>query len=129
MRAVALVLLGAFLGVVGALLQARQTHVAGLLLPTGMVLVVVALVLVARACAWWVGSRWGALALSAGWLAATLGMATRTPGGDLVLTSGTRQLAYLVGASMLLAAASAFPLVVARQHEPATSAPAPSEQA
>lgn len=111
MRVAASLVLGLFLGFVGAMLQTWTTSVGGATIPVGAILVLTATVPVARACAWWVGSRWGAIAFSAGWLGATLMMGTQTPGGDLVLSSGTRQISYLILGTMLLSAASGYPLL------------------
>lgn len=119
MRVAACLVLGLFLGFVGAMLQTWTTSLGGATLPVGAVLVLAATVPVARACAWWVGSRWGAIAFSAGWLGATLMMGTQTPGGDLVLSSGTRQISYLVLGTMLLSAASGFPLLPEDDEKPA----------
>ena len=76
-----------------------------------MGLALVATVLVARAGAWWQGSRLGAVTFSVGSLAATLMMGSETGAGDLILTSGTRQMAYLIGGTILLAAACGYPLL------------------
>ena len=111
MRVAACVVVGLFFGFVGAMVQTYTFTVAGVALPVGAVLVLAACLAVARACAWWVLSRWGAIAFSGGWLAATLMMGSTTPSGDLVLSSGTRQVSYLIAGSMLLAAASGFPLL------------------
>ena len=123
MRIAASFVLGLFLGFVGAMLQTFVVRVGTVPVPVGAALVLIALVLVARACAWWVGSRWGASSFSVGWLAATLIMATTSTSGDLVLTNGIRQLSYLVVGAMILAAASGFPLLP-DEDEPA---PAPRE--
>ncbi|MGB8022186.1 MAG: DUF6113 family protein [Candidatus Nanopelagicales bacterium] len=112
MHAVVLVVIGVLLGAVGALLQAVVVQVGGVAVPIGALLVLAALVPVARACAWWADSRWGALLFSVGWLGASLLMATTTPGGDLVLAAGTRQMAYLIGGTIVLAITCTFPLMV-----------------
>ncbi len=111
MRALALLVLGLFFGFIGAAIQTHILALGSVRLPSGVVLMLVAVVLVARAGAWWQGSRLGAVTFSVGWLAATLVMGTESPAGDLVITDGTRQLSYLVGGSMLLAAACGFPLL------------------
>ncbi len=111
MRVAASLVLGLFLGFVGAMLQTWTTSVGTITIPVGVILVLAAILAVARACAWWVGSRWGSIGFSAGWLGATLMMGTQTPGGDLVLSSGTRQIAYLILGTLLLSAASGFPLL------------------
>ena len=112
-RAAALLVLGLFLGFAGALIQTHTVTVGSVQLPTGAVLVVVSTVLVARAGAWWQGSRLGAVTFSIGWLAATLIMGSETAAGDLILSSGTRQMGYLIGGTMLLAAACGYPLLPA----------------
>lgn len=111
MRAAALLVLGLFFGFIGALIQTYTTTFGSVRLPTGVLISLVTIVLVARAGAWWQGSRLGAITFSVGWLAATLMMGSETGAGDLILTSGTRQMAYLIGGTILLAAACGFPLL------------------
>jgi len=111
MRAAALLVLGLFFGFTGAMIQTHTLAVGSVRLSTGAVLVLVTTVLVARAGAWWQGSRLGAVTFSVGWLAATLMMGSETGAGDLILTSGTRQMAYLIGGTILLAAACGYPLL------------------
>ncbi len=111
MRAAALLVLGLFLGFIGAMIQTHTLSVGSVRLPTGAALALVAIVLVARAGAWWQGSRLGAVTFSVGWLAATLMMGSETGAGDLILSSGTRQMAYLIGGTILLAAACGYPLL------------------
>ncbi|HSO04027.1 MAG TPA: DUF6113 family protein, partial [Candidatus Limnocylindrales bacterium] len=111
MRAAALLVLGLLFGFAGALIQTHTVTVGSVRLPTGAALALVAIVLVARAGAWWQGSRLGAITFSIGWLAATLMMGSETGAGDLILSSGTRQMGYLIGGTILLAAACGFPLL------------------
>lgn len=111
MRAAALLVLGLLFGFVGALIQTYTITVGSVRLPVGAVLTLVAVVLVARAGAWWQGSRLGAVTFSVGWLVATLMMGSTTGAGDLILSSGTRQIGYLIGGTILLAAACGFPLL------------------
>jgi hypothetical protein len=113
MRAAALLILGLLFGFAGALIQTYTVSVGSVRLPAGAVLALVAVVLVARAGAWWQGSRTGAITFSIGWLAATLIMGSETSAGDLILNSGTRQMGYLIGGTILLAAACGFPLLPA----------------
>ena len=113
MRAAALLVLGLLSGFAGAMIQTHTIAVGSVRLPSGALLTLVAVVLVARAGAWWQGSRLGAITFSVGWLAATLMMGSRTGAGDLILDSGTRQMAYLIGGTILLAAACGFPLLPA----------------
>lgn len=121
MRAVVLVVVGVLFGAVGALMQAIVVGIGGVTLPAGAILVLTALVPISRACAWWVDSRWGAVVFTAGWFAASLLMATTTPGGDLVLAAGTRQMAYLIGGALLLSITCTLPLVVRDEASPATA--------
>ncbi len=123
MRAAAMLVLGLFFGFIGAAIQTHTVTVGSVRLPSGAVLVLAVVVLVARAGAWWQGSRLGAVIFSIGWLVATLIMGSETPGGDLVITDGTRQLAYVVGGCMLLAAASGFPLLPEAESVPAEPGP------
>jgi Family of unknown function (DUF6113) len=111
MRAAAALVLGLFLGFIGAMVQTFTPAVAGVRVPVGMALALVAVFLVARACAWWSGSRLGAVTFSVGWLAATLMMGTASAGGDLVLSSGTRQMAYLILGTIALSACCGYPLL------------------
>ena len=111
MRAVTLVLLGLAAGVVSAMLQTYVLREGPVALPLGAAAAIFVVVLLARASAWWVRARWGAVVFSVAWLVATLVMGTTTPGGDLVLASGTQQVAYLMLGGMLLAAACGFPLL------------------
>ncbi len=111
MRAAALILLGLFLGFVGALVQAYEQPVGPVVVPLGLLLVLASLVPVARASAWWIGSRLGAVLFSTGWVAATLVMGSPMPGGDLVLASGWREMTYLIGGTILLGASCGFPLL------------------
>jgi hypothetical protein len=122
MRVAASLVLGLFFGFVGAMLQTWTTQVAGTTVPIGALMALGATVPVVRACAWWAGTRWAGIAFSSGWLGATLMMGTETPGGDLVLSSGTRQISYLILGTMLLSAASGFPLLP----EDDESAPVPT---
>ena len=113
MRAAALLVLGLLFGFIGALVQTQTILVGSVRLPTGMLLALLATVLVARAGAWWQGSRLGAITFSVGWLAATLMMGSESAAGDLILSAGTRQMSYLIGGTILLAAACGFPLLPA----------------
>ena len=111
MRAAALLVLGLLFGFAGALIQTYVVTVGSVRLPAGALLTLIAVVLVARAGAWWQGSRVGAITFSIGWLAASLMMGSKTGAGDLILSSGTRQMGYLIGGTILLAAACGYPLL------------------
>jgi Family of unknown function (DUF6113) len=113
MRAAALLVLGLLFGFAGALIQTFTITVGSVQLPAGALLTLVAVVLVARAGAWWQGSRLGAITFSIGWLTASLMMGSKTGAGDLILSSGTRQMGYLIGGTILLATACGYPLLPA----------------
>ena len=123
MRAAALLVLGLLFGFIGALVQTQTVLVGSVRLPTGMLMALVATVLVARAGAWWQGSRLGAITFSVGWLAATLMMGSESSAGDLILSAGTRQMSYLIGGTILLAAACGFPLLPADDTPESGAAP------
>ncbi|MCU0284355.1 MAG: DUF6113 family protein [Candidatus Nanopelagicales bacterium] len=110
-RLLAVAMVGLLIGLVGGVGQWWTLDVAGVGLPVGALLGIVTAALVVRACAWWVGSRAGAIASATGWLAATLMLGTTSASGDLILSSGTRQVAYLIVGSMVLAACCGFPLL------------------
>ena len=111
MRAAALLVLGLLFGFAGALIQTYTVAVGSVRIPVGAVLTLVAVVLVARAGAWWQGSRLGAITFSVGWLAATFMMGSKTGAGDLILDSGTRPMGYLIAGTILLSAACGYPLL------------------
>jgi hypothetical protein len=129
MRVAALLVLGLFLGFVGALLQTYTTAVGSAQLPTGAVLALVAITFVARAGAWWQGSRWGAISLSVGGLTATLLMGMQTGAGDLILTSGTRQIGYMIVGTIVLSAACGLPLLPEDDQPRTSTSTAPNEPA
>lgn len=121
-----LFLAGVAVGVIGAFVQANRLLVGTVAVPWGTVLVLVTLVLGVRGASWLVGSRVGGAAAYAGWLVATVLLAVSSPSGDLAISDGGRQLAYLLVGVVLGAAASSFPLVE-RRPRPATGRDAAAE--
>jgi len=111
---VALLPVGALLGVAGAFVQAHRAVVevpwGVVVLPWGVPLVWLALVSGVRGGAWLVRSRWGAWAVVLGWLGATVALAAETPSGDLALSGGGRQLTYLLVGVVLASAAASLPV-------------------
>jgi hypothetical protein len=106
-------LVGLAVGTMGAFVQA-QRQVFGVsdlvvAIPWGALLVLLALVVTIRGAWWVVGSRWSALLVVAGWLAATLGFALESGSGDLAISAGARQWGYVIGGAMLGAAACSLP--------------------
>lgn len=115
LQLVGIFLVGLLVGIIGAFVQADRFIVSvpwGLLVvPWGMVFVILVLVIAVRGATWLVESRWGGSALLAGWIAATIMMATQSPSGDLALSGGGRQWVYLLGGVILGAAAAIFPVM------------------
>lgn len=111
---VALLLGGVVLGVAGAFVQAQRGIVElpwGLTpIPWGVPVVWIALVSGVRGGAWLVRSRWGASAVAVGWLTATVLLSTKTASGDVALSGGGRQFAYLIVGVILGSAAASLPL-------------------
>lgn len=102
-------LAGLIVGTIGAFLQAARSLVAGVVIPWGTVLVLVAVLLVVRGAVEWTQGRWAGWAALAGWLGATVLFATQMPWGALVISAGGRQMAYLIGGVILGSAAATIP--------------------
>ena len=126
----ALVAGGVLLGAVGAGLSSVRLEIGGVSVPWGLVLVVVALGVGARAGAWLVGSRNGAVAVVLGWVLPTLAFSALAPGGDVLLPDVARTYVYLGGGLVAGALAMVVPLPAgaaeaAREaYEPAAGEPA-----
>ena len=99
---------GLLLGAVLAFWQAARTVIGPVTIPWGLLIALGAVVVAVRAGVNASRSRWGGAAVFTGWLLATIAFATQTPwAGDVVITSGGRQVAYLlVGVVLGSAAAS-----------------------
>ena len=106
---IGLVAVGVVVGVLGAFVQAARFMVGDVSVPWGTVLVLVALLVLVRGAVEAAESRWGGWALFTGWLAATLVFASEMPSGSLVVSSGTRQLVYLMVGVVAAAAAATVP--------------------
>lgn len=119
-RAFGLLLVGAVVGLIGAFLQASRlvetTPWGQVIIPWGLVFVIIVLVVTIRGGAWAGRSRIGAWAVFVGWLLATIAMAGESPSGDLALSGGARQWAYLLAGVILGAAAATFPVFERRSH-------------
>lgn len=114
LRAVACALAGAVTGIAGAFVQADRLILGDIVLPWGMVLSVTVLVAVVRGAVWGLGSRAGGWLAFAGWLALTVLLATQTPSGDLAISGGGRQWAYVIAGAVLGAAAASAPALQRR---------------
>lgn len=119
LQALALVAGGLLLGVFSGLTSTARIMVGTVAIPVGLVVTIAALVPIVRACAWAVQSQWGALLVGVGWLASTLALGTQWPSGDFLLGSDRKTMIYVSAATMLLTAASVFPLIA--RDEPAAS--------
>jgi hypothetical protein len=112
--AVALVGLGLLIGLVGAFVQAARwivdTPWGTVSIPWGVALVWITLLVAIRAGAWLILTRWGCWAVLLGWLVATIALSAESPSGDLALSSGGRQMTYLLGGVILGSAAATLPL-------------------
>lgn len=99
------------MGIAGAFLQAARALVAGMVIPWGVVLALVALIILVRAGVEVSRSRWGGWIVLVAWIAATVAFAAELPSGDLVISGGGRQMAYLLVGVVAGAAAATIPPV------------------
>jgi hypothetical protein len=104
-------ILGLAVGTVGAFVQAARTPLFGVSIPWGVIFMLGVVVLAIRLAVNATRTRWAGSALFVGWLFVTIGFATKTPwSGDLIITTGGRQLTYLlVGVVLGSAAATVRP--------------------
>jgi len=107
---VGLAIWGLFLGVLGVGLAAVRTQVNGSFIPWGVALMLVALPVSARAAAWFVGARSGAVAVGLAWVVPTILFSSTNPGGDVLLPDLTRTYVYLIGGAVLVLVACIWPL-------------------
>jgi sulfite exporter TauE/SafE len=109
-----LVVFGAVIGLAGAFVQAHRAAVdvpwGVLQVPWGVILVWAALLAAIRAGAWAIASRWGSWAVLLGWIGATVAMSAETSSGDVALSGGGRQLAYLLVGVVAGSTAASLPL-------------------
>jgi hypothetical protein len=103
------VLAGAVIGISGAFLQGARAIVGGVALPWGLVVALVALLVLVRAGVEVTRSRWGGWLVLLTWIALTVAFAAELPSGDLVISAGGRQMAYLLGGVIVGAAAATVP--------------------
>ncbi len=104
-------LVGLFMGIAGAFLQGARFLVGGVTVPWGMVLALIALLVLVRAGIELTRSRWGGWIVLLAWIATTVAFAAELPSGDLVISAGGRQMAYLLGGVIVGAAAATVPPV------------------
>ena len=102
---------GLAIGIAGAFLQGSRLLVGGVTLPWGLVVALIALLVLVRAGVELTGSRWGGWIVLLTWIAVTIAFAAELPSGDLVISAGGRQMAYLLGGVIVGAAAATVPPV------------------
>lgn len=111
---VAFVVMGVVVGVGGAFMQAQRVITAVgeyvIVIPWGTLLMLVILVFLTRLASIATQTRWGAWLFFSGWLAATILLAAESSSGDLAISSGGRQLAYLFGGVILGVAIATLPV-------------------
>lgn len=100
---------GLLLGIVGAFLQGARFLIGGVTVPWGLVVAIAALIIVIRAGIELTTSRWGGWLVLLAWIAVTVAFAAELPSGDLVISAGNRQMAYLLGGVIAGAAAATVP--------------------
>lgn len=113
--ALATAVMGLVLGVAGAFLQSQRTVVTVgdvyAVLPWGAVLAGVTTLVVIRLVVIGTGRRTFGWLVLAGWLVATLGLATVSPSGDIAVSGGTRQIVYLLGVVVVGSALASVPVL------------------
>jgi hypothetical protein len=111
---VAFAVMGVVVGVGGAFMQAQRVITAVgeyvIVIPWGLFLILAVLVLMTRLATIATETRWGAWLFFTGWLASTILLAAESPSGDLAISSGGRQLAYLFGGVILSVAIATLPV-------------------
>lgn len=101
---------GFVLGLLGGFLQEHRLAIGPVEVPWAALLVVAALVTAIRAASLNLASRMAGGLCYAGWLIATALLALPNPSGDVVFAEDPWSLGYLLGGSLLGAAAAAWPL-------------------
>lgn len=104
-------LAGLVIGIAGAFLQGARFLVGGVTIPWGLVVALLALLVLVRAGIEITSSRWGGWVVLLVWIAVTVAFAAELPSGDLVISAGGRQMAYLLGGVIVGAAAATVPPV------------------
>ena len=104
---------GLVVGLTGAFVQAhRSILVFGdryLVIPWGAIVVLIVLVVAIRGLAKATSLRSVGWLVLSGWIATTVFMATETPGGDIAVSSGARQWAYLLVGAIVGSAMATLP--------------------
>ncbi len=92
------VLVGALLGVIGAFLQAQRIVFEewGFAIPWGAIVASIGNMIVIRGAVVGAGTRWAGWGVILGWLGLSLALAAESPSGDIAISSGARQITYLL---------------------------------
>lgn len=107
-----LFVVGIAVGTVTAFTQAHRFVIGTVVLPWGVVVSLIIVLIVIRGATWLSMSRVGGWMVFIGWLVATVALSLETPSGDVAISGGNRQLAYLIIGAVAGAAAAALPLPV-----------------
>ena len=106
---IAFLALGLVWGAVLAFWQAARLSVGPVSVPWGAVAAVVLLVAIIRLATNGLRTRWAGSSVFTGWLLATIAFATETVwSGDLIISSGTRQVVYLLAGVVAGSAAASI---------------------
>ena len=104
---------GLLIGLLGAFVQAHRSILIFsdryLIIPWGVLIVLGVLIASIRGVALGSSSRAAAWLVMAGWIVVTIFLASETVGGDIAVSSGARQWAYLLGGAILGSAAATLP--------------------
>jgi hypothetical protein len=113
-RVIALLVMGMVIGCLGAFVQEETFSLdvlwGTLTVPIGMLIALAALTSSIRAGAWGSKTRMGAWAIFLGWLIATIAFSAKNASGDLIITSGLREGAYVLLGVILGAFAATLPV-------------------
>ncbi len=101
--------LGAFLGIVGAFVQADRGFVGTFTIPWGTALVLATLLLTMRAMVALTSRRLEAAVLGAVWVLVSLVMSAKTPSGDVAISAASWSVVYLFGGVILVGLAASLP--------------------
>jgi hypothetical protein len=110
--------MGLLVGLLGAYVQAMRliwdTPWGYVVIPWGTLLVLLVLVLTVRGAAWLAMTRWSGWAAFIGWLIMSVVLSAQSPGGSIALSSGGRQVFYLIGGVVLAATMATIPVPLRR---------------
>jgi hypothetical protein len=102
---------GALLGVIGAFLQAQRLVIEqwGFSIPWGAIVACIGILIVIRGAVVGAGTRWAGWGVILGWLGASIALSAESPSGDIAISSGVRQMTYLVTTVILGAMLATLP--------------------